>query len=461
MARPASSTVGTLAALVVLAFVSEARANPEPTATYDGRVVGMGGTAVAHIDNAPAIVHNPAGLGQIRRSTFTLASAVLMVRYNAPFAGPGSEQDSPPLIAPVPFIGGGARLSDRLTLGGAFYITTGFGGTFRDIRRIDDYTPRTPCPNAPIGTSCTPGGETTSGVVTQSTDEQVIRLFVAEVAATLAYEITDDVRVGVSLRLPWAQQSALAMQEVRAGQWGTVDQSVRGFGLPSVTLGTQWDVSEDFSIGLMYRARASARMKGSNQLRILGDADEIVSINASTEWVTPHMFRVGATGRLVDGRLVLSGEFRAQFHRSVNQRQSFDLTNEDLQAVLDGSGLNPFVAPFEWQNVYYPTLGMEYQVADHWWVRIGGSAGITATPPRTASPFAPPPGISYAYTLGVGGEFGRWRVDLGYQQAINGPYTVRQRDAINCRNDAQQKSGCDGTYQIDAYTFGLSLGFNN
>lgn len=460
MSRSGFVARGALAPLLVFALANVARANPEPTATYDGRVVGMGGTAVAHIDNAPAIAHNPAGLAQIEHSTFTLATAVLMVRYNAPFAGPGSEQDSPPLIAPVPFIGGGGRISDRLTIGGAFYITTGFGGTFRNIRRIDDFQPRTPCPNAAVGSTCGLGGENPE-VVTQSADEQVIRLFIAEVAATVAYKVTDDIRLGLSLRLPWAQQSALAMQEIRPGQWGVVDQSVRGFGLPSATVGAQWDVTDTVSLGATYRAQAAARMSGTNKLRLLGDGDPIETIQASTRWVTPHMIRVGASVRLAERRLLLSFEFRAQFHKPVNEEQSFDLESETLQTVLDGSGLNPFVAPFNWQNVYYPTIGMEYEVAEHWFLRAGASAGLTATPVRTASPFAPPPGIAYSYTLGIGGEFGAWSVDVGYQQAINGPYTVTQRDAINCRNDAQQKSGCDGTYQIDAYTFGLSLGYNH
>lgn len=460
MSRP--GTKSALVALVVTALASTARANPEPTATYDGRVVGMGGASVAHVDNAPAIAHNPAGLGRIEHSTFTLASAVLMVRYTAPFAGPGSEQNSPPLIAPVPFVGGGGRISDRLTIGGAFYITTGFGGTFRDIRRIDDFQPRDPCPNAPVGATCGLGGENPE-IVTQGADEQVIRLFVTEVAASLAYEFTDTFRAGISLRLPWAQQSAVAMQELLPNQWGVVNQSVRGFGLPSATVGLQWDPTSRLSLGFVYRARAAARMNGTNKLRFFGDEAEQDVIDASTRWVTPNMIRAGVTGRLADNRLLLSFEFRAQFHKPVNDRQQFDLSSDSVatQNALDGSGLNPFIAPFNWKNVYYPTLGMEYQVADHWWIRAGASVGVSATPLRTASPFAPPPGVTYSYSAGIGGEFGSWRVDLGYQQAINGPYTIDQRDAINCRNNAQQKSGCDGTYQIDAYTFGLSLGYNH
>lgn len=448
-----------VSAMLVLASSNVAHANPEPTTHYDGRAAGMAGLAVAYTDNSAAIFHNPAGLGNIRRFSFSLVMPILYVRYNVPFAGPGSEQSSPPIVAPTPFFGVAGRISRRLTVGGAIYVPTGFGGSFTNIHRLDDYTPRTPCANAPAGADCsgTPNVQTVSN--------QSVKLFVLEAAASLGVNVLDNLRLGLSIRLPFAYQSVSSMQEAQANNWQNIEQTVQGFGLPAVLLGAQWDVNRHLSLGAVYRSPTAINMSGTTLLT-LQDGQPVQNVDSSATWKTPNMFRIGAAIYALDRRLMINMEFRAQFHASSNKSETFNLClaaggssagpcTPDTN-FLASIGLDKLTAPFEWYNVYYPTVGAEYRFRHNMWWRFGTSVGKAATPPRTASQFAPPPGWQYNLATGFGVQTGRWRLDFAYAFAVGAVAQITQRNSVNCGPNDAQKSGCDGNYQIDTHTFSLS-----
>lgn len=461
--RPMTGRIRVVGALIAcVALTSTARANPEPTALYEGRYAAMGGNAVAFADNAVAVFQNPAGLSHVDHASFDVTTSLLYVRYEVPFAGPGSEQRSPPIFGPPPFIGGAGRVHDRIVVGGAVYFSTAFGGRFRDIRRLDDYIVASPCSNSPIGqvTNCTNSATPVTEVTTQSTSNQAVTLFIIEAAASIGVKVTDDLRVGLSLRLPWAQQSTASLQEALVGAWRDVDQTVQGFGFPSALVGVQWDVSDAITLGAVYRMRADIHMSGETRTNIGYDVqDEVNVIHATTQWRTPHMFRVGVAARLLERRLLLSAEFRAQFHGRVNTEQVFHLSDDS--GLVETVGLTEIRAPFNWYNVYYPSIGAQYEFAPNWFARWGMSLGRSATPRTTLSQFTPPPGLQYGLSAGFGGIFGHWAIDFAYQFATGAPTVVDQRNAVNCSRDAPAKSGCDGRYLLDAHSMILSATFNN
>lgn len=460
-----SALACSLVALVIATVSSRARANPEPTALYEGRHAAMGGAAVAFADNVAAIFHNPAGLSRIERASFNVTTSLLYVRYRVPFAGAGSEINSPPIFGPPPFIGGAGRINRRVVVGGAVYFATAFGGRFTNIPRLDDHIPRTPCSNAPIGqvTDCT--NQSLPDVVntrtTQSISNQSVTLFIVEAAAAIGVQVLPNLHVGLSLRLPWAQQSTTSDQEVLGDTWRGVNQTVQGFGVPSGLFGVQWDVSRNVTLGAVYRMRADISMSGQTLTNIgydvQGSGPNVV--NATTQWRTPHMFRVGVAWRLLQQRLLLTAEFRAQFHARVNIEQKFSLSDD--ANLTQSVGLTEIRAPFNWYNVFYPTVGAQYQIADNWWARFGASVGRSATPVTTLSQFTPPPGVQYSLSAGLGARFGRWTIDAAYQMATGPSTVVTQRNAVNCSRDAAQKSGCDGTYSLDAHSMILSATYNN
>jgi len=452
----------TVALFVCVGLSSTALANPEPTALYEGRYAAMAGNAVAFADNAVAIFHNPAGLSRIDHASIDVTASLLMARYEVPFAGPGSEQQSPPIFGPPPFIGGAARVHDRIVVGGAIYFATAFGGRFTGVRRLDDYTPAEPCSNSPIGqvANCTDSLVPEPQATTQTTSSQSVQLFIVEAAATVGVKVTSRVHVGLSLRLPWAQQATQSMQETLSNTWRDVTQTVQGFGIPSVTAGFQWDLSDTITIGGVYRVRANINMSGETRTNIAYDDQEKPNVvHAETQWRTPHMFRVGIAGRFLERRLLLSAEFRAQFHGRVNTEQVFHLS--DQSGLVEAAGLTEIRAPFSWYNVYYPSFGAQYEIAPNWFARFGASIGRSATPRSTLSQFTPPPGWQYGISGGVGAIFGRWAIDLAYQFATGAPVVVTQRNAQNCSRDAPAKSGCDGRYALDAHSMILSATYNH
>ena len=414
---------------VVFCVAVPARANPEPPGLYDARVTGMGGQAVAFIDNAAAIFHNPAGLDGIDRIGATVAVNNLLVNLRAPFSGPGSEQDSGLQYAPFMFIGGGYRIHPRLVLGIGAYIATGYGGGYDDVARIGTGDPETDfMPEEPV-------------------DEQVF-LVVGELAIPLSVRINERLQLGLAVRLPYGRLEVSSHQEILPRLYRNAKQSVQGFGrVPGVLIGFQAEPVDGFLLGAVYRSKIRIDMDGTTKVNILGGGRPSV-LDTSTEWYVPHMVRLGAAWRGLDDRLLLSAEFRLQFHDEANNDQTFDV-----------KGFDDITAPFDWKNVMLYSVGAEYFAHEKVPLRLGFSLGNAATPSSTLTPFTPPPGWQWAISGGFGVWAGPYRFDLGFSWGSGRPHTVAQNSSEGCQPGVRVKYGCAGTYSVDSYFLGVSATF--
>ena len=182
-----SVTLALLAALGCLCLPARARANPEPS-VYDGRSVGLGGSGIAYLDGPAALVHNPALLERVETFEASLVNTLLFARLVAPFAGEGSEIATDTLVAPLLFAGGAGRVHERVVIGLGAYITTGFGGGFSNVSAVGDQTLDPP-------------------------RDQTVTMVVGELGAPVSVRLTDELRLGVTLRLPYARQDVALNQE--------------------------------------------------------------------------------------------------------------------------------------------------------------------------------------------------------------------------------------------------------
>ena len=439
---------------------SIARANSEPPSVHGARHTGMGGLGAAFVEGPPSIFHNPAGLLSIDKFELTLGFTNLIVTYNAPFGGYGSEQDSPPLFGPLPFLGAGFRVGDNFALGLAAYISVGFGGRFEDITlftegaRVADDGSRLP--------SADP-------FVSSEPINQTVQLFIAEVAVPFAWEPIEGLRLAAALRLPYGNFRAIAFQDI-VGSWAPADQRVSGVGLPAGFVGFQYDISETVTIGAAYRTIAKVPMSGTvvleNGLGGIGDGSRVV-LDADTEWVVPHMVRAGIAFRLLEQRLLLSAEGRVQLHRSANKELRFDLSNtrdvadggvpDALWNLVERIELNQFTSNFQWKNVFTFGVAAELALTDHFWWRFATTLGNNATPGSTTTPFSPPPSRrSWQVATGFGAEIGHFVLDMGFAAGLVPPANVQEDDLENCNESAIVKGGCSGVYSLTSWFIGLS-----
>ena len=124
-------------ALLCVASATLAHATPGPPGVHDARSIAMGGTGVAHIDNASAIFHNPASLEQIKRLSITLSFSPSFPTMTTPFtdrmSGTVTSRTSSAKFVPYFLAGAAYRILDRVVIGGAVYLETGFGSVYKAV----------------------------------------------------------------------------------------------------------------------------------------------------------------------------------------------------------------------------------------------------------------------------------------------------------------------------------------
>lgn len=417
------------------------RANPEPPATYDARITGMGGVAVATVDSAAALFHNPAQLDQIERFAVTAVATSLLVNLRAPFAGHGTEQESGLIYAPLVFVGGVGRVHERVSLGVGAYVYTGFGGGFPAVGCISYGDP----------THC--GSEDESNVVYDPPVSEEVTLFIAELAVPIQVTLIRDVlSVGVTLRMPYGRQSVNATQEA-FGMWNQAEQELDGFGIPGVLLGVSYRPIPELTLAASYRSKVWVDMSGITQASGM-------DIPTSTRWNVPHAVRVGLAYSTWNDRLTIAGEFRVQLHGEANARQVFD---------LDGPPIIPdTVAEFQWKNVYLGGLAAELWALPRFPIRVGMTLANSASSPETLTPFSPPPGVMLGVYGGAGVRLGGLEVDFAfgwgggpaYRKETNGALCVPAEDRTV--RDGRQltltaSGGCAGSYDVDSWFLSLSV----
>ncbi len=472
-----------LSFVLVASTADLARANPEPPGLYDARLVGMGGTGTSHVEGPAAIVQNPARLYTANRFSLQLSTMLLLVDFEASFAGAGQEQHSGLNVAPLAFLGGAGRLDrkGRFHLGLASYVITGFGGGFDDVRRFGVGNPcvdaNNPVPS-PDADQCF-----------DTAQPQNVALAIFEAAVPFSARILDDLSLGVALRMPFGFQQVSVTQEVLGalnGQNGTfgnghgrVEQSVVGYGSPGVMIGVDYSPIPELSVGAVYRSKVHVDMQGDTDILVdslsiasnpLGDlllsaplvsdfvAANTMDIPTQTTWYVPHMFKLGATLRLMDDHLRISLEGRATLNRDANKEQVFTLGGAAAQL-----GLEEIRVPFDWKNVYHGLLGLEYLASDRVALRAGTSLGNSATPEHTAYPFAPPPGFQYATYAGFGYTYRSLRADVamgfggGRRFEREAPADGSYYDT--CRPGQLVKTGCPGEQSVQSGLFALSLAY--
>lgn len=435
----------TFMGVAIAAFTSPvARANPEPPATYDARVAGMGGIALTTVDNAAAIYHNPAQLDQVGSFSATFVLTTLLVNLEAPFAGPGTEQDSGIILAPLFFVGAAGEVVEDVTLGFAAYVYTGFGGGFNDVGCISYQSAvagaHPDCDNADY-----------RGLLMPAQDQSV-RLFVTELSLSAQVSLAPNLSLGASLRIPWAQQTVSATQEA-FGVFTNAEQNVSGVGQPGVLVGMTYRPTSDLSIAAAYRSKVSIEMAGTTNTEVFGNE---VRLQTTTAWQVPHMFRVGVSHTFFQRRLLLAAEFKVQMHSTANQQQVFESTG-DLE--------NRTVADLKWKNAYVGTLGAEIILRTGMPLRLGMTFGRSATNPETMTSFSPPPGIQYGFYGGIGFHADPMTLDLGIGWGGGPAHTIEQPSAY-CAPEAQRPreqagdlvagGGCPGTYDVDSWFVSVS-----
>ncbi len=428
-------------------------ANTEPTA-YDSRSIALGLSGVSYLERPAAIAINPALLDGIEKFSFSLLINPIFVNTKTPVSGPNTAVSTGISLGPLGALFLAGRIAPRVVFGFGVYVEQGYGATFKNVVNVDGAGAN---PNDP---------------------ENLSVLFAnGEAALASSIRVTDEFRVGIALRLPWARQDANLYQNVGSAvgveAYGRVKNKLAGVGFPSPRIGLAYTPFPELTLGAMWRAYSKLKLAGTtNTSDVTQTANgapfpllELTNADAKANWVVPHAVQFGAALKLLEKKLLIVTELRLQFHDAKRHG------NDDQTVTVQVPGLGPIdaVAPFNWKNIWSLKIGAEYEVSKLVAVRVGFNAAVSNIRKAYAQYFTPPPGFSPALSAGAGFRWDKIELDLAtlfsFQNTNIGPEVsapgqtipVGGQDVQVCSSQQVVRTGCEGNYRTRSYWASVTL----
>jgi long-subunit fatty acid transport protein len=334
----------------------------------------MGGSAIGYVDDASALVHNPAGLQGVQGLALTGNLSLLLGGLQAsPDEAPSARGIHSELtVAPLFLAGVGLRLHPWLSLGAAFFPVASGGASYRYENRagrtFDDHT----------------------------------RIVFLELTPAASLNVPRDLWLpgllsfGIGYRL-----DRLDFNRTKGPPGNPVVIDLTQSGMSSgLRAGAQWKPSEALALGVVFRSKVRIESSGDR-----GTALAQPVTNPEVDFVLPAKFGAGARYDL--GRWGFASDVEYGLY-SQNGREP--LRGEI--AGMPGSITNVFA----WHDAVTIHLGVEHRlgVRQNWPIRIGYVFDGQVVNERFPNAFGAPPVPSHTLTAGAGCRFGAVELDLAY-----------------------------------------------
>lgn len=388
---------------------------------YSARHIGMGGTAVANVNDPSALFHNPAGLAGTRKLTLMGDFSLLVGNIDAAPDQDAGTLTSNTTVGPFFLLGASGRITDWLTAGFAVYPVASAGATFeyeRGPRNITDTT----------------------------------RLVFIEMSPGVAFEIPQiNLSLGFGYRITLVQ---LERQRFEPGEpynpgEQDVDFALSGTNFKGLRFGLQWapfvrgEGGSNFGLqfGAHYRHKTRTTVDGMG----VALSDEPVDI--STAFTLPSRLSFGVRG---DYDL---------FGAAVDIEYALNSQNDGEAIVAAGI---PVPNVFRWDDALTVRVGLEARLLDeHIPIRVGYVWDQQTANPIYPTAFGTPPAATHVITFGAGYETGPLSVNFAFAHRRGG--TTFTQDQFDSRPDSCSFCGFPGDYfiRLNGIYLDVSYAFGN
>jgi long-subunit fatty acid transport protein len=368
MRRFARVSAGVLAA--VFATSAARAAGYDTPLLYSARHQGMGGTAIAYVDDPSATFHNPAGLSGVRGLALLGDLSLVIGKVQAtPEVGIESVE-SEPVLAPFFLVGAGFRAHEWVTVGIGFFPVASGGAEYRYELANNPFVDRT-------------------------------RLLFLEVTPAASLNVPKDawipgeLAVGAGYRV-----STLSFQREKGlpEDPRVLNLDMSGASLAGFRVGAQYHPIAELGFGAVFR----------NKIEIPAKADEVsvltmTATDARLPFILPAKLGAGVELELRRVRLAVDVEYAFQ---SQNERV-------ELTGVLDGEP-TAVTNVFEWRDGVTLRTGAEYRFFGgtvRYPVRIGYALDTTVANEEYPTAFGTPPAPTHIVSVGAGFDPGVWQVN--------------------------------------------------
>jgi long-subunit fatty acid transport protein len=358
------------AAVVVVAPAAFAAGYDTPI-LYTARHQGMGGTAIAYVDDPSATFHNPAGLSGIEGLSLLGDLSLILGEVQASPERKAASIDSEPVLAPFFLLAAGLRVHDWLTVGLGFFPVASGGAEFRY--------------------------ELSGNPFVDST-----RLLFLETTPAVSLNVPKDdwlpgdLALGIGYRLSYL---TFEREKGLPSDPRVLNLPMNGWSFSGFRVGAQYHPLPELGFGAVFR----------NRIEVEAQADEIsvytrTATNASLPFILPAKLGFGAELELVRVRVALDAEYAFQ---SQNDRVA-------LEGTLDGKHAS-VANVFAWRNGLTLRSGLEYRLLDgprRYPLRIGYIVDSGVANEAYPTAFGTPPATTYTVSAGGGVDFGGvWQVN--------------------------------------------------
>ncbi len=397
---------------------------------YTARHQGMGGTAIAYVNDGSAFFHNPAGIGAYDTANVLLGATLLVGGIQA---SPGNTPDTTSIdsqttIAPLPLLGGGVRLFNTNPGGENNFAMVIGAGVF------------------PVASA---GGEykyqTSSG--TTLVDATTLVFIEAAPGIGLALENTalGDFRLGATYRITYV---SLSRSRTPEGGDPTLDISPSGVNAASFRLGFQWQPIEEIQFGFTYRHRVDTDISANTGIFAPAATAANPLDSVSTTFTLPGRLGWGIRGDYMNVGLAMDLEYALN-----SQNQVGVFTGSQMGRTIMLNNVN------NWSNALTFRVGGEYdiQVSEERSIkpRLGFVFDDKTSNPAYPTAFGTPPAPTFILSAGVGYVTNTYQINLAYAYRW-GSTTIAPSDLGS--DPACQFCGYAGNYAISLH--GIYLDFS-
>jgi len=384
------------------------------TPVHGAKAAGMGTAFVGLADDPSAIMHNPAGLTQLKgTNTYGGVTAVIpSTEYISP-SGASEETDFRVFFPPHFYISSDFNMKN-VVLGFGVFSPFGIGGRYWNEDGLTRY------------------------ISTESTIATI------SVNPTLAWQVTPKLSIGFGVYYLHSFNTAEKMldQSMFGAPDGKFSLDADGGGW-GYNLGILVAPFEKLHFGFAFRSKVSVDQKGDAELEnIAPDLQPVFGgsqfkTDVETSVTLPEIVSFGIAYKPATG---LTLAFDVEWVRwSRFNQQIIDFKNE-----VPAAGFSDVLVDLDWNNQWLIKFGLEYYLNEHFALRTGYAFVETPVPEHTLSP-ANPDEDGHNFSIGFGYKIGKWIVDGFYMVEI-----YKDRDV---NNDI-----LSGEYKNIAHFIGFSIG---
>jgi long-chain fatty acid transport protein len=391
---PTLATLGLLA--VLLPAPPAAATNGMYMTGYGAETMGRGGANLAISDRSLALNFNPAGIGQLQGNHFTLNLSLLapQLEYQNTVNDTIQGEDD---IFPLPafaYVRSGKETPWSWGVG--FVAQGGMGATFRHE-------------NTFFGT----------------VDETYSEVRFMTVSPTVAYSFSEDMAVGASLNLGYADASFKFFPETSffnpvnpAMSFPGVDMERAGGLQTNLRVGWWWRAHPRLAMGAIYQTETESDFDGGAMtVNFTGfpGLERKVRYDAKIDGFTfAAQAGVGIAARPGE-RWVVALDLKRYFWDHAIDTITVTATDPDVEGAPPEL-VYPFV--FNWKDQWVVAVGADYRVSDLLTVRAGYNYGENPVPDDTLNPLFPATTERHA-SFGISYLLGNKLVEVAVERAFS------------------------------------------